>query len=307
MNKSATITALFLVCGAFAAGNDLAALCTDRAAIERVYHEHRTGTKPPFAQAMPAALLETLVRTDAKKEALLARAYAVKITEAMVTAEVQRIEATTRAPETLAEIKAALGNDPARFARAMARPTVVERLLRAKFDNDDALHAPQRRAAESARARVLAVTEPGPAPRLIVLKECKTGEVQEKVTWELTSRPATDAPPAPVAPASSTTATARSGAYTNEATAQLPQVLSSPDKAHAEKERKLWFEDLPGELQNVLRVQLRQPGDMSAVIEGPRAFQIYLARERTAEALTVAVHTIPKRSYEEWLASQPDE
>lgn len=307
MNKSATIAALFLVCVAFAAGNDLAALCTDRAAIERVYHEHRTGTKPPFAQAMPAALLETLVRTDAKKEALLARAYAVKITEAMVTAEVQRIEATTRAPETLAEIKAALGNDPARFARAMARPTVVERLLRAKFDNDDALHAPPRRAAESARARVLAVTDPGPTPRLAVLKEGKTGEVQEKVTWELTARPATDAPPAPVAPASPTTAKASSGAYTNEATAQLPQVLSSPDKAHAEKERKLWFEDLPGELQNVLRVQLRQPGDMSAVIEGPRAFQIYLARERTAEALTVAVHTIPKRSYEEWLASQPDE
>src|SRR5216684_4210992 len=44
-------------------------------------------------------------------------------------AEAERINATTRAPEVLAELKAALGNDPARFARTVARPIVVERTL----------------------------------------------------------------------------------------------------------------------------------------------------------------------------------
>ena len=48
----------------------------------------------------------------------------------------------------LVEIKAALGNDTNRFARTMARPLLVERLLRDKFDNDDSLHATQRRECE---------------------------------------------------------------------------------------------------------------------------------------------------------------
>ena len=60
------------------------------------------------------------------------------------------------------------------------------------------------------------------------------------------------------------------------------------------------------ELQNVLNAQLRQPGDVSAVIETPRAFLLYLARARSADTLNVGVMTIPKRSYEDWLAQQPD-
>ena len=37
-------------------------LIADRAAMERVYHDHRTGTKPPFEQAMPPAPGESLSR-----------------------------------------------------------------------------------------------------------------------------------------------------------------------------------------------------------------------------------------------------
>ena len=79
----------------------------------------------------------------------------------MLEAEVQRINTTTRAPDMLAEIKAALGNDPAKFARAVAKPFLVERLLRGKFDNDDALHATQRRQAEAVREKLLA-QDPNP-------------------------------------------------------------------------------------------------------------------------------------------------
>jgi len=124
---------------------DLPALCTDRSAIERVYHEHRTGTKMPFEETMPPALIAQLVKADAHKESVLKRAYGVEITPAMVEAEVRRINTTTRAPEMLAEIKHALGDDAERFARSMARPIVVERLLRERFENDDKLHLPQRK------------------------------------------------------------------------------------------------------------------------------------------------------------------
>ena len=299
-----TFLLLLLLCGSAALAADFTALCADRAAIERVYHAHRTGTKLPFEQAMPVALIENLVRDDAKKEAVLERAYGVKTTDAMVTAEVRRIQTTTRAPETLAEIKTALGNDPARFARTMARPIVVERALRARFENDDALHAPQRRSAEAMRAGMLATDGSAFAQRLSALQKCRDGEVQEQA-WTLTPRPAADIPPAPAPAAGPTSATARGGIYTNEATAQIAQVLSSPEHG-ADAKHTFYFEDLDAQLQNVLRVQLRQPGDVSAVIETPGAFQIYLAKARTAKSLSAAVLTLRKRSYEDWLAEQPD-
>lgn len=295
---------LLLSSGSALLAADFPALLADYAAIELVYHEHRTGTKPPFAEAMPPAMLESLVRTDLKKEAALARSYGVKITGEMVAAEVRRIDTTTRAPEPLAKIKAALGNDPARFAEAMARPIVVERLLRDKFENDDALHAPQRQAAEALRARMLGAKDF--AAPLALLKEAKDGEIQEKVRWELTPRPADEAQTAPAAAPSATTAKTTGGIYTNEATAQMAQTLSPPEKAHDEKDRKFYFEDLPAPLQNVLRVQLRQPGDVGAVIETPGAFQIYLAQTRAADSLSAAVFTLRKLDYEEWLAQQPD-
>ena len=127
----------------------------DRAAIERVYYNHRLGQKPPFEEATPPALIERLVKEDLHKEAVLRKAYGVVITPDLLEAEGQRINTTTRAPEMLAEIKAALGNDPARFAQSFAKPFLVERLLRDKFDNDEALHAAQRQQADAVRNRLL--------------------------------------------------------------------------------------------------------------------------------------------------------
>ena len=43
---------------------DLSTLCADREAVERVYYEHRLGTKPPFAEVLPPTSLEELVRLE---------------------------------------------------------------------------------------------------------------------------------------------------------------------------------------------------------------------------------------------------
>jgi len=64
---------------------------------------------------------------------------------------------------------------------------------------------------------------------------------------------------------------------------------------------------LPDELQRVLRVQLRRPGDVSAVIETPGGFLLYVAKEETDTALSVACLSLPKRSYEQWLSAQTEE
>src|ERR1039457_5045130 len=147
---------IFLLVGCVAApADDLAALVRDRAAIERVYYNHRLGQKPPFEQATPPTLIERLVREDLRKESALRKVYGVAITPALLEAEVERINTTTRAPDMLTEIKAALGNDPAKFTQAFAKPFLVERLLREKFDNDEALHAAQRQQVEAVRNQLL--------------------------------------------------------------------------------------------------------------------------------------------------------
>ena len=99
--------------------------------------------------------IEQLVQIDLHKEGVLRAIYQVEITPAMVDAEVARIDSTTRAPAVLAEIRAALGDDPARIARSMARQSVVERSLRARFDNGGKLHAPQRKAMDVLRTEML--------------------------------------------------------------------------------------------------------------------------------------------------------
>ncbi len=287
--KHPSLVALLLaamVCGLHA--NDFAARCADRAAIERIYHSHRVGTKEPFEQAMPPALIEQLVRQEQLKSAVLKRVYGVEITPAMIDAEVKRIQTTTRAAEVLAEIQRALGNDATRFSLTVVRPLIVERALRHHFQNDDALHVAERRKAEAARS--------------LLLKGQNVKDMHE-VTWLLGARPAEDTP-APPAITTPTTVSARSCAYAVEATAQLAQVITSPDPA-AHRDEKLYFGDLDPEMQKVLRTQLKKAGDVSAVIETPGGFLVFQAVETNAEALKVSSLSIPKRSYEEWLASQP--
>jgi hypothetical protein len=289
------------------AGDDLASRCADRTAVERVYYEHRLGTKPAFEKALPSALIESLVKRDMKKEAVLQHAYGVEITPELVAAEVRRINTTTRAPDVLAELKAALGNAPSRFAGTVARPVVVERILRQRFENDDKLHAPQRREAETVRELLLAARRNGKSLDELsaVVKTNKAGTFGE-ATWLLTPPPAEAARSAPgVQPAVPSPIKAGSSLYAIEGTAQMAQVLGSPEKDPAGRERELYFDDLNPDLQHVLRVQLLQPADVSAVIEAPHGFMVFLARDKTATALKVISLSIPRRSYEEWLEAQP--
>jgi hypothetical protein len=309
----APLTLLLLSLCSIALADDFASLRADRAAIERVYYQHRLGEKPPFDQVLRPATLENLVRQDLRKEAALKQAYSVEVTPAMLDAEVQRINNTTRAPDMLAEIKTALANDPARFANVFAKPILVERRLREKFDNDDALHAPQRCAVEMVRGQLLtarssrgdeALTEKSEIDQSL-LTSAATNDLVEKLvailkrshcnavtetTWQLGTRPA------------ETSAPTTDEIEIKKRFGPNAQILSSPRAGG--KDQKFYFEDLPEELQNVLRVQLRRPGDVSAVIEMPGGFLLYVAKEKTEAVLSVAGLSLPKRSYEQWLEEQ---
>ena len=295
MKPGIAILALLLT-PAIGHADDFAALCADRTALERVYHDHRTGTKRPFEEVMPRALIESLTRQELRKEAALRKTYLEAITPAMLAAEVERINSTTRAPEILAELKHALGDDAERFARSMARPILVERELRRHFDNDDKLHAEQRHQAELARASLL-------AGRPV------TG--MQDVIWQLTPRPADLADnPAKhtLAPAGAPAQeVAKSPSYSVEASAQVSQTIAAPAAAGRESNaQKQYLDDLDPQLQKLLRMQLEKPGAVSAVVETPAGFVVFQAKQRSATELTAASLSIHKRGYDEWLAQQPE-
>lgn len=266
--------------------DEYAPRCIDRAAIERVYHSHRIGTTRSFEDLMPPPLIEQLVKLDEAKESALRTIYHLDVTPEMLAAEVLRIQTTTRAPEVLAEIKHALGDDAKRFANAMARPLIVERELHRHFDYDNKIHAAQRHAADLARTDLLSG---------------KPVAEMHEVTWLLTPRPADDRPSSPPTQAIPTQGNGKSITYTIEATAQVAQAIDAPANASPGSD-KLYFDDLDPELQHVLRVQLQKPGDVSAVIEAPGNFLIFQAKAISSESLAVSSIIFSKRTYEAWLS-----
>jgi len=170
-----------------ATANELDSLCADRAAIERVYHSHRIGNRESFEQRFPPSTIAKVISLDLKKEALLKSRYGVEITDELIEREVKRIDLTTRAPEVLRELRKALDDDPARFARAVAKPLMVERELRARFENDDKLHASRREEAGGARREILNAQARSAKVQDLVSLLRKKGSVEE-TTWQLDSQ-----------------------------------------------------------------------------------------------------------------------
>lgn len=269
------------------------ALVADRTAIEHVYYAHRLGNKPPFDDISPPALIQRLVERDRGKEQVLKRVYGVEITEAEMAAEIQRIGRTTQAPEMLAGIRAALGNDPRRFARAYIKPILVDRELRARFENDDGLHASNRTACAAVRRRLLGAAANGasPAQLLAKLKAVGSNHVTE-ITWQLGAAP--DHPAA--ASKDELEVQRRFGAGA--------QLLSAPETPGPDTRPR--FSELPDDLQRVLRLQLRQAGDISAVIETSGGFSLYLAERKSSGALSAAVLFLPKRDYDQWVETESE-
>jgi len=269
-----------------ASAGTIAELTADRLLVERVYYNHRLGDKPPFESLLSRQGAEALVRGDLRKEDVLRRVYGCEISADNVGSEVRRIDASTRAPAVLAELRASLADDPARFARAVARPMVVERELRRRFEDDAKIHADQRARATRTREAMLAARPGGLTPQLVALRAGGPAESTES-TWRL--GPRTDG---------NTIATQQELAAVQKQFGTNAHILATPG---GPGDRRQYFADLPAPLQTVLDVQLRQASDVTAVIETPGDFRIYLAEERSTEAIKVAVAVFPKRGYEEWV------
>jgi N-acetylneuraminic acid mutarotase len=110
-------------------------------AIEQVYFAHRTGGVVPFRDAVPRRILEEKVRTYLRQSRALERLWATPVTPEMLQAELERIARSTRFPERLAQIYAALDHDPVLIQECFVRPVLVDRLARSFFAYDRRIHA----------------------------------------------------------------------------------------------------------------------------------------------------------------------
>lgn len=110
-------------------------------AIEEVYHRHRIWPadnpepKPPLDLVLPEEALRAKVKDYLRLSSALEVYWQGPINAADLQAEVERMARDTRQPEVLSELWAALGNDPALIAECLARPLLVEWLVRMRFED----------------------------------------------------------------------------------------------------------------------------------------------------------------------------
>jgi len=124
-------------------------------AIQRVYYAHQLSTTLPFDKALPRQVLESQVRDYLQKSAALEIFWKSPVTRDALRAELERIARSSRFPDRLEEIYAALDHDPMLIEECFARPALVGRLVHSFFSSDQRVHATERSQAEDLRNRLL--------------------------------------------------------------------------------------------------------------------------------------------------------
>lgn len=127
-------------------------------AIEDVYWRHRiwprnrgerTDSKPSLDAVMFQAQLEKKVSDYLRKSQALADYWQRPLTAEQLQAEMDRMAKTTKQPEVLREVFAALGDDPFVIAECLARPTLADRLLTNWYAYDQKIHGELKDRAEA--------------------------------------------------------------------------------------------------------------------------------------------------------------
>lgn len=152
LNISLVVALLIpLLCGVSAAQSSSTFSLGDRiacrTAVEQVYWEHRlknqsgaAASKLSFEESVPSEVIQRNAEDAVLKSAALERFWGVSITGAQLQAELDRMASNSKAPEVLAELFAAVGNDPQRAAECLARPLLVDRLIQTYYSRDERFH-----------------------------------------------------------------------------------------------------------------------------------------------------------------------
>ncbi len=142
---------------------DMQARVAAQRAIEGVYWRHRvwpaadSSPKPSLDQVLPEIALRAKVENYLLESDALERLWGRPIRSEDLRDEVARMTASTRAPDVLREILAALGDDPSVVAECLARPLLADLWIRRAYALDPRWHLSLKKAIEESLARGMSV------------------------------------------------------------------------------------------------------------------------------------------------------
>ncbi len=163
-------------------------------AVEQVLWDHRVwpdsnpGPKPPLHSVLPDSALRARVDDVLRKSNALATLWKRPIGNLELQAELDRMVRGSRDPGALGAMFDALGRDPVLVAETIARPALVDRLIRSWYANDPRFHDAERREAERGFA---AATTPEDLARIAPLYETTTWTRDDTSTASDGSSPGT--------------------------------------------------------------------------------------------------------------------
>jgi hypothetical protein len=233
-------------------------------AVERARYRFVIGATQPFDEVYPRSVFEKKVARELAEERVLKNVFGLAVTPAILAAEFDRIEKTTKAPDQWEAIKAALRNDRRRIEEVFCRPLVVERMLRAKFAFDQAIHAGPHQRAREARAVFLARKKPAGSKIAVLARaapKTDTAEMLDRAQKE----------------------------------AALPRVLSPPEKPTADEPVAI-----DPEMAAVLERELKKPGDATTILEERDRFSVFRLIEAKPDSWKVDAVTFPKVEFDAW-------
>ncbi len=125
----------------------------------RIWPKENPQPKPALEVVMPLSVIRAKVEDDLRQSKALAVYWRRPVTGAQLQAEMARMARATKQPARLQALWAALDNDPFLIAECLARPQLVNRLIRSWYAGDERRHGELRKQAEAEVARYGAVND----------------------------------------------------------------------------------------------------------------------------------------------------
>ncbi|MBI1746852.1 MAG: hypothetical protein HYR55_09735 [Acidobacteria bacterium] len=119
----------------------------------RIWPKENPQPKPALEDVLPLSAIRAKVEEDLRQTQALEVYWKRPVTEAQLQAEMDRMARSTQQPERLRALWAALDDDPFLIAECLARPALVNRLLRSWYAGDSRWHGELRQQAQGELAR----------------------------------------------------------------------------------------------------------------------------------------------------------
>ena len=148
-------------------------------AVEKARYTFVIGATKPFDEVYPRSVFEKKVKRELAEERVLSSRFGMHVTPDLLSAEYDRIEKETRAPDQWEAIRKALGGSRKKIEEIVCRPLLVDRVLRARFAFDQKIHEAEHQKARAAREAFLAGKTPKGSNTIRLSRKAEPGGTDE--------------------------------------------------------------------------------------------------------------------------------